>query len=74
MIPEALISASTMVPSVISPDSTVWPSRETLALRRALARVPLAMLVALRLVRLAPSPAKAVAVWVPVKVLASSVA
>ena len=74
MAAEPLMSASTMVPSVISADSIEAPSRETLALRRASARMPLAMLVALRLVKLAPLPAKAGAVWVPVKVLASSVA
>ena len=47
------------------------PRRDTLALRRASLRVPVAILLALRLVRLAPLPMKLLAVTEPVKVGAS---
>src|SRR3990167_1234751 len=65
-------SALTMVPSVISADSMVWASSETLVLSRPSDRVPEEILEALRLVRLAPLPCRPTTVTVSATVSTST--
>src|SRR3989344_5989605 len=65
-------SALTMVASVISADSMVWPSNETLVLSRPSDRVPEEILEALRLVRLAPLPCRPTTVTVSATVSTST--
>ena len=66
-----LRSAFTIVPSVISPESMLWPRRLTLFERRALAMVP-TRLVALRLVRLNTCSAGVDACWKAVRCFSKS--